>query len=255
MGTASLAGRTVLVTGTGPGLGIGRELTFGFARNGANLVLNHHGQDPAGLTTFLGELRAFDVRVVAREGDISSEETVAELVDAAVAEFGGIDVLVNSAGISSLSDVQDMRKEMWDRMIAVNLTSVFLTTRAVVPHMVRNGFGRIVNIASQLGQKGGVRHSHYAAAKAGVIGFTKSVALELGDKGVTANCIAPGPVETQLMATVPEEWKDSKRAELAIPRFGTPEEVVPTALFLASEPEGNLYTGQTLGPNCGDVMM
>lgn len=148
-----------------------------------------------------------------------------------------------------------MTVEMWDRMIEVDLRSVFLTTRYVVPHMIKQKSGRIINIASQLGQKGGVEMSHYAAAKAGVIGFTKSIALELGKYGITANCIAPGPIETELVANIDPEWKENKKKELAIPRFGKVEEVAPTAVFLASDPDGNIYTGQTLGPNSGDVMI
>ena len=120
--------------------------------------------------------------------------------------------------------------------------------------MIQQKSGRIINIASQVGQKGSVEHCHYAAAKAGVIGFTKSLAREVGKYNITANCIAPGPIETQLMGVVSDEWRKNKEAELVLPRFGELEEILPTAVFLAAEPDGNLYTGQTLGPNLGDVM-
>ena len=137
----------------------------------------------------------------------------------------------------------------------MNLNSVFLTCRYAVPHMIERKFGRIINIASQVGQKGSVEHCHYSAAKAGMIGFTKSLAREVGAYGITVNCVAPGPIVTQLMGEVSEEWIRGKAAELVLPRFGEVEEVVPSAIFLASEPDGNLYTGQTLGPNLGDVML
>jgi 3-oxoacyl-[acyl-carrier protein] reductase len=193
--------------------------------------------------------------VIITEGDISTEETVKKLVENTVEKYGKIDILVNSAGISTPTLINELDLSTWNRMIEVNLTSIFLTTRYTVPYMIKNKFGRIINISSQVGQKGSVEHSHYAAAKAGVIGFTKSIALELGRYNITANCIAPGPIETQLMNEVSESWKENKKKELVIPRFGKVEEVAPTAVFLASEPDGNLYTGQTLGPNCGDVML
>jgi len=252
MYASGLAGKAVAITGSGPGRGIGRELAAGFARAGADLVLNHVETD--GVAEFLDELRGHGGRVLAVPGDISQEDVAERLVATTVRELGRIDVLVNNAAISTQARVHEMATDLWDRMLAVNLTAVFLTTRAAVPHMRARRRGRIINIASQLGIKGGVDHAHYAAAKAGVIGFTKSVALELGADGITANCVAPGPIDTQMMAGVAREWRDAKLAELAIPRFGDPEQVVPTALFLASEPGGDLYTGQTLGPNCGDVM-
>src|SRR5699024_1985605 len=105
------------------------------------------------------------------------------------------------------------------------------------------------------GQKGSIEHSHYAASKAGIIAFTKSIAIELGKYGITANCIAPGPVNTQLMESIDQNWKDKKRKELILPKFGEVDEISPSAVFLASSPDGNLYTGQTLGPNSGDVML
>lgn len=240
---------------TGASKGIGKAIAVAFAKEGANLCVNYLPQTEEKDQQVLDELQRFGVKVTAVPGDISKEETVKRLVDQAIRTFGRIDILVNNAGILTQSLIQDMTVEMWDRMIEVDLRSVFLTTRYVVPHMIKQKSGRIINIASQLGQKGGVEMSHYAAAKAGVIGFTKSIALELGKYGITANCIAPGPIETELVANIDPEWKENKKKELAIPRFGKVEEVAPTAVFLASDPDGNIYTGQTLGPNSGDVMI
>ncbi len=132
-----------------------------------------------------------DKVMITEGGDISKEETTNKLISNTIGEYGKIDILVNSAGISTPTLIHEMDLRTWNRMIEVNLTSVFLTTRLVVPYMIKNKFGRIINISSQVAQKGSVEHSHYAAAKAGVIGFTKSVALELGNYGITANCIAP----------------------------------------------------------------
>jgi len=150
--------------------------------------------------------------------------------------------------------VRDMPVALFDEMITVDLRSVFLCCRAALPSMQRNGFGRIINIASQLGQKGGVGLAHYSAAKAGVIGFTRALAREAGPDGITVNCIAPGPIQTPLAQDLSAKWIDTLTAGLPLGRFGVPGEVAPTAVLLASDPGGNLYTGQTLGPNSGDVM-
>lgn len=148
----------------------------------------------------------------------------------------------------------DMDVATWDEMIAVDLRSVFLCSRWAAPHMASRGAGRIINIASQLGIKGGEGLTHYCAAKAGVIGFTKALARELAPRGVLVNAIAPGPIETPLVGGLSDEWKEAKQAELPLRRFGLAHEVAPTAVLLASDPGGNLYVGQVLGPNSGDVM-
>ncbi|MCM3162238.1 3-oxoacyl-ACP reductase family protein [Metabacillus litoralis] len=240
---------------TGAGRGIGKGIAIAFAKEGANLSLNLYGMAEEEIQSLLNELDKYPIKIIITEGDISQEEVVKELVEKTLAEFGHIDILVNNAGILTQCLIKNMTVETWDRMIDIDLRSVFLTTSYVVKNMIKQKSGRIINIASQIGQKGGIELSHYAAAKAGVIGFTKSIALELGAYNITANCIAPGPIETDLIEGINEEWKQQKRSELAIPRFGKVEEVVPTALLLASDPDGNIYTGQTLGPNSGDVML
>jgi 3-oxoacyl-[acyl-carrier protein] reductase len=147
-----------------------------------------------------------------------------------------------------------MTPEMWNQTLAVDLTGVFYVCRHVLAGMIEQRWGRIINIASQLGIKGAPSMSHYVAAKAGVIGFTKSLALEVAEHNVLVNAIAPGPVETDMVAGVTDEWKKAKMRELPLGRFGVVAEVAPSALLLASEPGGNLFVGQTLGPNSGDVM-
>ncbi len=251
-----LKGKVAVITGASAGFGMSRGFPEGFAAEGANLVLNYFGQPRDAMEAFKKELEDQNgVQVVLAEGDISKEETAATLIDAAIRTFGRIDILINCAGISKPKLLVDMSFEEWQRLLAVNLNSVFLTCKYAVPHMIEQRFGRIINIASQVGQKGSVEHCHYAAAKAGMIGFTKSLAREVGQYGITCNCVAPGPITTQLTGEVSQEWLDMKAKELVIPRFGTVEEVVPSAIFLACEPDGNLYTGQTLGPNLGDVML
>lgn len=187
--------------------------------------------------------------------DITDDAAVA----AGVAEArdlldGRIDILANSAGILTESELATMPPEAWRRTIEVDLTGVFLTCQQVVPEMVERRWGRIINVASQLGIKGGQSMSHYSAAKAGVIAMTKSLALEVSQHNVLVNVIAPGPFATNMVSGLTDEWRRAKMAELPLGRFGLPEEVAPTALLLASEPAGNLYVGQVLGPNSGDVM-
>lgn len=250
-----LKGKIAVITGAGSGQGMSRGFPLAYAREGADLVLNYYKNPAEGMEELKTELESHGSRVVMREGDISREEVARDLIETAISEFGRVDILLNVAGISNPKLLVDMTLEDWNRMLEVDLTSCFLTCRHAVPHMIRQKFGRIINIASQVGQKGSVEHCHYGAAKAGVIGFTKSLAREVGQYNITVNCIAPGPIETQLMGVVSDEWRKQKHAELVIPRFGTVEEILPSAVFLAAEPDGNLYTGQTLGPNLGDVML
>lgn len=224
-----LGGRRVLVVGGASG--IGAAIAEAFRDEGA--------------TVLTADLRGADHRV-----DVTDETSVAALAEAA----GPVDVLINSAGILTESPLVSMSPAQWRQTIDVDLTGIFLTCRFIVPGMVDRGWGRVINVASQLGIKGGVGLTHYSAAKAGVIGFTKALALEVASAGVLVNAIAPGPIETPLVEGITEDWKVAKRAELPLGRFGVPAEVAPTAVLLASDPGGNLYVGQTLGPNSGDVM-
>lgn len=247
----ALAGRTALVTGAASG--IGAAIALAYAAEGARLCLADRDPGPA-VEEIRDQCAACKTDVVTVRADVSDEKQVTRMFEEASARLGLIDVVVNNAGIASESRVADMPTAMFDEMIAIDLRSVFLCSRAALPPMLETGFGRIINIASQVAQLGGAGLAHYAAAKAGVIGFTKSLARELGGSGVTANCIAPGPVETALGANLSDEWKTALMARLPLGRSGIPQEVAPTAVLLASIPGGNLYTGQTLCPNSGDVM-
>lgn len=246
-----LSGRTALVTGAASG--IGAAIAVAYAEAGARLAVADRAPGP-GLDHVVTACEELGAQVVQVHADVSDEAQVERMFAEARARFGLIDVLVANAGILTESHVADMPTALFDEMVAVNLRSVFLCCRAAVPPMVEAGFGRIINTASQVGQRGGIGLAHYAAAKAGVIGFTKSLARELGGTGVTANCIAPGPINTPLGGELSEEWTSSLMAGLPLKRSGEPAEVAPTAVLLASDPGGNLYTGATLGPNSGDVM-
>jgi len=228
-------GRAVVVTGGASG--IGKAIAEAFTANGDRVaVLDRSGA-------------AGTIAV-----DVSDEASVRTAFAAARAQLGSIDILVNSAGLLTESRLEDMTLAMWNETIAVDLTGVFLCCREVVGEMRQQKWGRIINIASQLAIKGGTGLSHYSAAKAGVVGLTKALALETAADNVLVNSIAPGPIETPLVNGISESWKAAKREELPLGRFGTTAEVAPTALLLASDPGGNLFVGQTLGPNSGDVM-
>lgn len=246
-----LKGKTALITGASRG--IGRAITKAFSEEGADVCINYLRSEKAA-QELASECRSLGIRAIVIQADVSREQQVRNLITETFREFGHIDILVNNAGINTMSTVVDMSVEMWDEMIASDLRSVFLCTRFVLSSMIERRYGRIINVASQLGQKGAVEMAHYCAAKAGVIGFTKSLAREVGQYGITANCVAPGPIETDMLAEESEEWKQRKLGELPIPRFGFVEEVAPTAVLLAADPDGTIYTGQTLGPNSGDVM-
>jgi 3-oxoacyl-[acyl-carrier protein] reductase len=185
---------------------------------------------------------------------VSNEADVSAMASMVLGHFGRVDILVNNAGIFTQSLLADMPVADWDRVVGVNLRGTFLCTRMLIGQMLERGSGRVINIASQLGQIGGTEVAHYCASKAGVIGLTKALAREVSGSGVLVNAIAPGPILTPLLDGETDEWRSAKLAELPMGRFGTVAEVTPTAVLLASE-DGSYYAGQTLGPNGGDVML
>ena len=247
---AKLAGRMALVTGGARG--IGRAIALAFAREGAAVAILDLRRDAAEQTA--SELAQAGATSFAVAADVGEEAQVIAAVARAEAALGRIDILVNNAGIDTTSRVVDMPTSMWDDMIRVNLRSIFLCTRAVLPGMLRRRWGRIINISSQLAHKGAAEMAHYAAAKAGVLGFTRSLAYEVARDGVTVNAICPGPIDTELFRAIPEAWRQNKLAELPIGRPGSVDEIAPTALLLASD-EGSYFLGASLNPNGGDVMI
>jgi len=246
-----LAGRVALVTGAASGIGQG--VAIAFAAEGADVVVADRVSEAEAAATLDG-IRDQGREALFVETDVRDEAQVQRMAAAAIARFGRVDILVNNAGIFSESLLEDMSAAEWDRVLDTNLRSVFLCTRALIGPMLERGDGRIINMASQLGQIGGVSAVHYSASKAAVIGFTKALAREVSSRGVLVNAIAPGPIETPLLENETEAWRSAKLAELPIGRFGRVAEVTPTAVLLASA-EGSYYVGQTLGPNGGDVML
>lgn len=242
-----LDGRTALVTGGASG--IGAAIAALFAREGAKLIVLDLDLDTARKLAANLDGEAFAV-----SADVSDEAAVKAAFAEARAAVGEIEILVNNAGIDTTCDVAEMPTEMWDKMMAVNLRGTFLCTREVLPAMKQHKWGRIINLSSQLGHKGAPTMAHYCAAKAGVMGFTRSLAYEVAKDGITVNSINPGPINTPLLKGLPQDWLEMKKNELPIGRFGEVGEVAPTALLLASD-EGAYFVGASMNMNGGDVMV
>ena len=242
--------RIALVTGAGSG--IGRAIAEKLAQNGERVVVNDVNPETA--DEVVAGIKEWGGEAAAAPGDVSDAESVQRIVVATHEAYGSPEILVNNAGFLQQKRFVDLTVEDFDRMIAVHLRGTFLCTRAVLPEMLSRGSGIIVNVASQLGQIGGIELCHYSSAKAGIIGLTKSLAREVSAQGVRVNAVAPGPINTELVLGLSEEWRNAKAAELPLGRFGEPWEVAETVAFLVSDGAA-LYVGQTLGPNSGDVML
>jgi 3-oxoacyl-[acyl-carrier protein] reductase len=242
--------RVALVTGAGSG--IGRAIAEKLGKEGERVVVNDLKGEAA--DEVVAGIKELGGEASSAPGDVSDVEDVDRIVTAAREAYGSPEILVNNAGFLQQKRFIDLAVEDFDRMIAVHLRGTFLCTRAVLPEMLSRGSGIIVNVASQLGQIGGVELCHYSSAKAGIIGLTKSLAREVSAQGVRVNAVAPGPINTELVLGLSEEWRNAKAAELPLGRFGEPWEVAETVAFLVSDGAA-LYVGQTLGPNSGDVML
>jgi 3-oxoacyl-[acyl-carrier protein] reductase len=246
-----LDGQVAVVTGGGRGLG--RAIALALANAGADVWVSYR-ESAAAAHEVVAEIEALGRRSGAIRADVGDEAEVARLVETVLREAGQIDTWVNNAGIMTEVPVAEMSTASWDETILTNLRSVFLCTRAVLPTMLAQGSGSIINVSSQLGLKGAPNCAHYAASKAGILAFTKSVAKEVGAQGIRVNAIAPGPLRSPMtdpFAT--PEWVAAKLTSQVLPRFGEVEEVAATAVFLASD-AASLYLGQTLSPNAGGVM-
>ena len=249
----TLAGRRAVVTGGSRGIG-GAIATL-FAESGAEVAICHLG-DTAGAETLAATFTGMGKTLHVRECDVSDEAAVEAFARWTEAVLGPADILVNCAGIGGADKAfQEVSVADWDRMLGINLRGVFLVTRQYYPGMVERRYGRIVNIASQLAYKGAPGLAAYVAAKAGVVGLTRALSYEGAPHNVMVNGIAPGPVETPLLAGHTDAWLTMKKGQLPLGRFGQPDEIAPTALLLASEKGGAFYCGQTLSPNGGDVMV
>ena len=245
--------KRALVTGSSSGIGAGVALAF--AREGADVVVNYPTpQQKDAAEKIVEGVKALGRRSTAIQADVSDAAQVSRLVDGTAAQLGGIDILVNNAGIAATNNVEDIPIEEWDRMIAVHLRSVFLVTRLVLPMMYRQDGGKIVNTASQLAYKASPGLSHYVAAKAAIIGFTRCLALEIGTRNVNANCVAPGATRTPLIANIAEDLMAASASQIPKGRFAEVDDIVPSYVFLASD-EARHYQGQCVSPNGGDTFL
>lgn len=250
---AALHGRVALVTGAGQGMG--RVIAAVLAEHGASVVVNDLNAQTAQAT--VDSIRASAGQAAAAPGDISQARDVRTIVEQAASVYGPVDILINNAAYMTMFSLVDLPEDEWDRVLEVDLKGPYLTSKAVLPSMLERKWGRIINIASEWGITGGAGASHYAAAKAGVIGLTRSLAREVARHGVLVNAIAPGVTETDQLrvdadyAGVPfEEYKRMLRAQTPTGRIGRPRDIALTVLMLTLE-MGDHYSGQVFCPNGG----
>ncbi|MBN2007686.1 MAG: 3-oxoacyl-[acyl-carrier-protein] reductase [Anaerolineae bacterium] len=244
---ASLKGKVALVTGGSRG--IGRAVALALANSGADVVVNYQRNADAAYAV-TAEIEALGQRALAAQADVGDLGQAATLVDATVSGMGRLDILVNNAGITRDNLLMRMQEEDWDEVLRINLKGAFNTTKAAVRTMVRQRTGRIINIGSVSGLMGQVGQASYAASKAGLVGLTKSLARELGGRGITANVVAPGFIPTDINVTLDETWREKLRALIPLGRFGLAEEVAHAVVFLASD-EAAYITGVVLSVDGG----
>lgn len=242
-----LKNKNVLVTGStrGIGLGIAQE----FARRGANVILNGRSEIPQ---TLLQVFESYGVKVIGISGDISQEADAKRMIEEATAQLGSVDVLVNNAGITNDKLLLKMTEADFEAVLKVNLTGAFNMTQAVLKQMMKARQGAIINVSSVVGLTGNIGQANYAASKAGLIGFSKSVAKEVAGRGIRVNVIAPGFIESDMTDAIPEKTKDAILGQIPMKRIGKPEEVAQVAAFLA---EQEYLTGQVIAIDGGMTML
>jgi 3-oxoacyl-[acyl-carrier protein] reductase len=245
-----LVEKTALVTGASRG--IGRATALALAKAGAKVAINYAGNRSAA-EEVAAMIEASGGEAMLVQADVGDAAAVDAMVKAVVQRFGKIDILVNNAGITRDNLIMRMKEEDWDAVIHTNLKGIFNCTKAVSKLMMKQHYGRIVNMTSVVGIMGNASQSNYAAAKAGVIGFTKSIAKELASRNITANAVAPGYIATDMTTVLSEQAKESMQAQIPLQRQGTPEDVASAVLFLVS-PSADYITGQTLHVDGGMVM-
>ncbi len=242
-----LSNKVALVTGSGRG--IGKTIAMKLAGAGADIVINDIGEASA-VESVADEIRALGRKSLAVVADISSSTDVERMIDETIDKLGRIDILVNNAGITRDRLLIRMTDEEWDMVIAVNLKSVFLCTRAALKHMIKQRSGRIISMASIVGIVGNAGQANYAAAKAGIIGFTKTIAKEAAPRGITVNAIAPGFIDTQMTQQLSDAQKDVLKQRIPLGTLGTPDDVAAAVAFLASD-EAAYITGHVLNVDGG----
>ena len=244
-----LKGRVALITGAAQG--IGKSIALLLAQNGANIVVSDINLERAEETA--REIESIGSKAMAVKVDVANLKEVEQMVEAVLEKFGKIDILVNNAGITRDKLILRMTEEDWDTVLNVNLKGTFNCTKVVVRHMAKQRSGKIVSIASVVGEMGNAGQANYSASKAGVIGLTKTIAREFAQRRINVNAIAPGYIETPMTEILPEKVKEELKSLIPMERLGKPEDVAEAVLFLVSE-ESNYITGQVLNVNGGIYM-
>ena len=247
-----LTNRVAVVTGSARG--IGREIALKLAEVGADVVVNDIEAATEPLEKVVQEIKALGRKSLAVTADVSSTADVNHLMDTAVNEFGKIDILVNNAGVTRDNLLMKMTDEEWDTVLNIDLKSAFLCTRAVIRHMLRQRSGRIISIASVVGMIGNAGQANYSSAKAGIIGFTKSIAKEVGSRSITVNAIAPGYIQTKMTEQLSDEQSQEMLKHIPLASLGTPRDVAEAVAFLASD-EARYITGHVLNVDGGMVLI
>ncbi|MGE7601834.1 3-oxoacyl-[acyl-carrier-protein] reductase [Peribacillus sp. NPDC097675] len=245
-----LEGKKALVTGASRG--IGREVALELARQGADVAVNYAGSE-AKANEVVEEIKAIGRKAFAVQCDVSDSESVTSMIKEVMEQFGRVDILVNNAGITRDNLLMRMKEEEWDSVINTNLKGVYLCTKAVTRQMMKQRSGKIINMASIVGVMGNAGQANYVAAKAGVIGLTKSTAKELASRGIMVNAIAPGFISTDMTEELTEDVQKAMLSQIPLARFGNPKDIASVATFLASE-ASSYMTGQTLHVDGGMVM-
>lgn len=246
-----LKGKVALVTGASRG--IGKAIAISLAKNGANVVVNYSGNEAAAQKV-VEEITSLGVKAIAYKANVSSSEEVTQLLKDTVEEFGSIDILVNNAGITRDGLLLRMKDADWDDVIDTNLKGVFNCIKAAAKYMTRQRNGRIINISSVVGQIGNPGQMNYVAAKAGVLGLTKTAAKELASRNITVNAIAPGFIETDMTNELNEQVRTQMLSNIPLQSFGQPEDIANAVVFLAAD-ASRYITGQTINVDGGLVMI
>lgn len=245
-----LSGKCAIITGASRG--IGKAIALKLASLGANIVLNYRSSEKEAMEVE-NEIKEMGVDALSIKGDISKLEEVENLVMKAKEKFGTIDIMVNNAGITKDTLILRMKEEDFDSVIDINLKGVFNCMKSITPIMVRQKHGKIINISSVVGVSGNAGQVNYAASKAGVIGMTKSLAKEVGSRGINVNAVAPGFIETDMTNELGDKFKEEAKKNIPLKRFGEPEDVAEVVAFLASE-SSNYVTGQVIHVDGGMLM-
>jgi len=250
---SALESRIAIITGSSTGIGAG--VAEAFAAEGATVIINYPDESELqNAQNVLKKVNKLSPQSQIIQANVSKENEVISMINEVNSNHGTVDILVNNAGIATSALVHEMTSNMWDELISIHLKGTFLCTREVLKIMYKRNYGKIINTASQLAYKGSAGFSHYTAAKGAILSFTRSLSLEIGNKNIRANCVAPGATETRMLADVPMEILNDIKSGIPKGKIAKVSEIVPSYVFLASE-AANHFVGQCLSPNGGDVFI